>query len=46
MRYNKPQIAKLADAVHAIMGQHKAERANVDAPDNKVKTIGAYEADE
>jgi len=44
MKYNKPEIAKLADAVIAIQGPVKFEPPHDHTSD--ITAAGAYEADE
>jgi hypothetical protein len=46
MKYNKPEVVKLASAVNAIQGQEKSQ-SPADNVDSFIhSTVGAYESDE
>jgi hypothetical protein len=48
MKYDKPEVVKVANAAYAIQGQsEKADQSNPDAETNFIyDTLPAYEADE
>jgi hypothetical protein len=46
MRYDKPEVVKLANAIDAIQGNSSKGVAPAETTSILISTVGAYEADE